>query len=144
MLASAYTLLENEHIRIDVIYGRWSRRVQHWIDLIGTILFLLPFTTVMLYLTWPALMRHCVRTRRDLDERRRPDRLAGAGVLMAGLRPAVRAGPVPEIDRKRSRVMRGIIPDPHQSTGPNEAANHEAGLMLTGRTDQTDEPERRP
>ena len=34
--------------------------------------------------------------------------------------------------------------DPHQNTGPNEAANHEAGLMLTGRTDQTDEPERRP
>ncbi|WP_410218049.1 TRAP transporter small permease subunit, partial [Paracoccus sp. (in: a-proteobacteria)] len=41
MLASAYTLLENEHIRIDVIYGRWSRRVQHWIDLLGTLLFLL-------------------------------------------------------------------------------------------------------
>ncbi len=56
MLASAWTLLENEHIRIDVIYGRWSRRAQHWIDLLGTILFLMPFTTVMLWLTWPALM----------------------------------------------------------------------------------------
>ena len=56
MLASAWTLLDNEHIRIDVIYGRWSRRVQHWIDLLGTILFLMPFTTVMLWLTWPALM----------------------------------------------------------------------------------------
>ena len=56
MLASAYTLLENEHIRIDVIYGRWSRRVQHWIDLIGTILFLLPFTAIMIWLLYPSFL----------------------------------------------------------------------------------------
>ncbi len=35
MLAAAYTLKQNEHIRIDIVYGLWSRRVQHWIDLLG-------------------------------------------------------------------------------------------------------------
>src|ERR1044072_1467729 len=33
MLAAAYTLQRNEHIRIDIVYGMFSRRVQHWIDL---------------------------------------------------------------------------------------------------------------
>ena len=51
--AAAYTLLENEHIRIDIVYGRWSRRTQHWIDLIGHLLFLMPFTTLMIWMLWP-------------------------------------------------------------------------------------------
>ena len=47
MLAAAYTLKQNEHIRIDIVYGLFSRRVQHWIDLLGHILFLMPFVTLM-------------------------------------------------------------------------------------------------
>lgn len=49
MLAAAYTLKQNEHIRIDIIYGMWSRRVQHWIDLIGHIFFLMPFALLMVF-----------------------------------------------------------------------------------------------
>ncbi|MGM3052560.1 TRAP transporter small permease subunit, partial [Bacillus cereus group sp. BC306] len=41
LLAAAYTLKENEHIRIDIVYGMWRRRRQHWIDLIGHVLFLM-------------------------------------------------------------------------------------------------------
>ncbi|MCO6363362.1 TRAP transporter small permease subunit [Paracoccus sp. 08] len=141
MLASAWTLLENEHIRIDVIYGRWSRRVQHWIDLLGTILFLMPFTTVMLWLTWPALMGS-VRTGEISMNAGGLPLWPARGVLVVGFGLLFAQG-LSEIVKKIA-VMRGIIPDPHQNTGPNEAANHEAGLMLTGRTDQTDEPERRP
>jgi TRAP-type mannitol/chloroaromatic compound transport system permease small subunit len=48
LLASAYTLKQNEHIRIDVIYGMFSRRVQHWIDLFGHVFFLMPFTILMI------------------------------------------------------------------------------------------------
>ena len=47
MLAAAYTLKQNEHIRIDIVYGMFPRRVQHWIDLLGHILFLMPFVTLM-------------------------------------------------------------------------------------------------
>ena len=49
MLAAAYTLKQNEHIRIDIVYGMFSRRVQHWIDLLGHIFFLMPFTLLMVY-----------------------------------------------------------------------------------------------
>jgi len=49
LLAAAYTLKQNEHIRIDIVYGIWSRRVQHWIDLLGHLLFLMPFVLLMIY-----------------------------------------------------------------------------------------------
>lgn len=48
LLAAAYTLKQNEHIRIDVVYGLWSRRTQHWIDLLGHLLFLMPFVILMI------------------------------------------------------------------------------------------------
>ena len=53
MLAAAYTLAQNEHIRIDVVYGKFSRRVQHWIDLLGHCLFLMPFVLLMVYFLVP-------------------------------------------------------------------------------------------
>jgi TRAP-type mannitol/chloroaromatic compound transport system permease small subunit len=141
MLASAWTLLENEHIRIDVVYGRWSRRVQHWIDLLGTVLFLMPFTTVMLWLTWPALMGSIRSGEISMNAGGLPLWPARA-VLVVGFGMLFAQG-LSEIVKKIA-VMRGIIPDPHQNTGPNEAAIHEAELMLAGRTDRTDESERRP
>jgi TRAP-type mannitol/chloroaromatic compound transport system permease small subunit len=49
LLAAAYTLKQNEHIRIDIVYGMFSRRVQHWIDLFGHVFFLMPFVLLMLY-----------------------------------------------------------------------------------------------
>lgn len=48
LLAAAYTLRQNEHIRIDVVYGAFSRRVQHWIDLLGHVFFLMPFVILMI------------------------------------------------------------------------------------------------
>lgn len=48
LLAAAYTLRQNEHIRIDVVYGAFSRRVQHWIDLLGHLFFLMPFVILMI------------------------------------------------------------------------------------------------
>ncbi|MER9230622.1 TRAP transporter small permease subunit [Mesorhizobium sp. M0622] len=47
MLAAAYTLKQNDHIRIDIVYGMFSRRVQHWIDLFGHVFFLMPFVMLM-------------------------------------------------------------------------------------------------
>jgi TRAP-type mannitol/chloroaromatic compound transport system permease small subunit len=53
LLASAYTLKRNEHVRIDVIVGRFSRRTQVWIDILGLIFFLLPVTLLLLYFALP-------------------------------------------------------------------------------------------
>jgi TRAP-type mannitol/chloroaromatic compound transport system permease small subunit len=57
LLCSGYTLLRNEHVRIDVIAGRFSRRTQAWIDILGTLFFLLPMTCIFIYLSWPAFVR---------------------------------------------------------------------------------------
>jgi len=57
LLCSGYTLLRNEHIRIDIIAGRFSRRTQTWIDVFGTIFFLLPMVALILYEAWPWFVR---------------------------------------------------------------------------------------
>ena len=44
---SGYTLLRNEHVRIDLISGRFSRRTQAWIDIFGILFFLLPMAVVI-------------------------------------------------------------------------------------------------
>lgn len=49
MLASSHTLRRDEHVRIDVIAGRFSKRTQVWIDLLGFLLFLMPICLVILY-----------------------------------------------------------------------------------------------
>ena len=53
LLCSGYTLLRQEHVRIDVIYGRFSRRTQVWIDVFGTVFFLLPMCALFLWFSWP-------------------------------------------------------------------------------------------
>ena len=56
LLAAAYTLKQNEHIRIDIVYGMFSRRIQHWIDLLGHLFFLMPFVLLMIYYFVPYVM----------------------------------------------------------------------------------------
>lgn len=56
MLASAYTLKRNEHVRIDVIVGRFSRRTQVIIDILGFLFFLLPVSLLILYFSIPYAM----------------------------------------------------------------------------------------
>jgi len=53
MLCSPYTLLKNEHVRIDVISSRFSPRGLAIIDIIGTLFFLLPMVIVVLWLSLP-------------------------------------------------------------------------------------------
>lgn len=53
LLCAGYTLLRNEHVRIDVISSRFSRRGLARIDIFGFTVFLLPMTLVILYLSVP-------------------------------------------------------------------------------------------
>ena len=57
MLAAAYTMQRNEHVRIDVIAGNLKKRTRDWIDLLGHIFFLLPFCLMMTYFAWPFFWR---------------------------------------------------------------------------------------
>ncbi|MDW8357496.1 TRAP transporter small permease subunit [Thermus sp.] len=56
LLGGAYALKHNAHVRIDLVFGRFSRRTQAWIDLVGTVLFLLPMALGVIYLAWPWAM----------------------------------------------------------------------------------------
>lgn len=55
LLGAAYGLKVDAHVRVDVLYGRLTRRARGWIDLLGTVLFLIPFTLVMLWVSWPTV-----------------------------------------------------------------------------------------
>jgi len=57
LFAAPYTLQQNEMVRIDVIAGRLSKRTQAWIDVLGTLFFLLPVSLLILYLSWPVFMQ---------------------------------------------------------------------------------------
>ena len=53
MLGTSYTLKKNEHVRVDIVYANVSTRRQIGIDIFGFILFMLPATIIMAYLSWP-------------------------------------------------------------------------------------------
>jgi TRAP-type mannitol/chloroaromatic compound transport system permease small subunit len=53
MLGAPYTMKVNEHVRVDILYGQLSLRAQLWLDLVCTILFMLPAMLLLCYLAWP-------------------------------------------------------------------------------------------
>ena len=53
MLGASYTLKRNEHVRVDIVYANLSTRRQIGVDILGAILFLLPATLILSYLSWP-------------------------------------------------------------------------------------------
>jgi TRAP-type mannitol/chloroaromatic compound transport system permease small subunit len=53
MLAAAYTLQRNEHIRIDIISNHLSERARNIIDILGHLFMLIPFAALMAYESWP-------------------------------------------------------------------------------------------
>ncbi|HTN50668.1 MAG TPA: TRAP transporter small permease subunit [Burkholderiaceae bacterium] len=57
LFAAPHTLQQNEMVRIDVVAGRLSKRTQAWIDVLGTLFFLLPVSLLILYLSWPVFMQ---------------------------------------------------------------------------------------
>jgi TRAP-type mannitol/chloroaromatic compound transport system permease small subunit len=52
MLAAAYTLAREEHVRVDVFYREMSPRARAWIDLVGTTTLLLPFCVFLAWTSW--------------------------------------------------------------------------------------------
>ena len=56
LFCAGYTLLHNEHIRIDIIASLWPRRVQVWIDVFGTVFFLLPMSLYIMWSSWEPFM----------------------------------------------------------------------------------------
>src|SRR5690606_3076299 len=55
LFASAYALRVDAHVRVDVLFARLSRRGLAWINVLGTVLFLVPFCVLMIFLSIPAI-----------------------------------------------------------------------------------------
>jgi TRAP-type mannitol/chloroaromatic compound transport system permease small subunit len=56
LLCAGYALKHNQHVRIDVVAGRLSPRAQAWLEVLGTLLFLLPMALLILWLSWPVFV----------------------------------------------------------------------------------------
>jgi TRAP-type mannitol/chloroaromatic compound transport system permease small subunit len=56
LLCAGYALKHNQHVRIDVVAGRLSPRAQAWLEVLGTLLFLLPMALLILGLSWPVFV----------------------------------------------------------------------------------------
>ncbi|QKC93564.1 TRAP transporter small permease subunit [Mesorhizobium sp. NZP2298] len=126
MLAAAYTLKQNEHIRIDIVYGLFSRRVQHWIDLLGHILFLMPFVTLMVvyFVPYVSLSFHSGEMSTN----------AGGlivwpakAILLVGFFLLALQG-ISEIIKKIA-IMRGVMDDPNPFISVHEQAELEAKAL---------------
>ena len=52
MIGAAYTLQQDEHVRVDIFYRAMSKRRRAWVDLLGTLLFLLPLCAFLGYKAW--------------------------------------------------------------------------------------------
>lgn len=55
LLSAAATLAQDGHVRVDVLYTRLSRRARSWIDLAGTLIFLIPFCAFAIAMSWPSV-----------------------------------------------------------------------------------------
>lgn len=119
LLAAAYTLKQNEHIRIDIVYGMWSRRTQHWIDLIGHVFFLMPFALLMVYYFIPYVMLSYRIGEMSTNAGGLILWPAKALLLVGFLQLAFQG--VSEIIKKIA-VMRGIIEDPNPFVSAHAAA----------------------
>ncbi|MFN4192051.1 MAG: TRAP transporter small permease subunit [Tabrizicola sp.] len=136
MGAAAYTLQQNEHIRIDVFYASRSRRTQHWIDLFGHVFFLLPFAVLMAWYLWPYTMQ-AYRSGQISTNAGGLIIWPARAILLAGFVLLV-AQALAEIIKKIA-VMRGLIDDPHPFVSAQDHALQEVeGLKAEVQT-QVDE-----
>lgn len=53
LLGAAFVLKVNEHVRVDVLYTRYSSRTKAWVDLMGMIVFLMPGSLLLVWMSWP-------------------------------------------------------------------------------------------
>ena len=53
MFGASYTFKKNEHVRVEILYLMLSERGQLWLDMIGTLCFLIPACLLLSYLSWP-------------------------------------------------------------------------------------------
>jgi TRAP-type mannitol/chloroaromatic compound transport system permease small subunit len=127
MLASGYTLLRQEHVKIDVVSGRFSKRTQIWIEIIGICLFLLPFTFYTTQLAMPLVINAYITGEVSSNAggliRWPVFALLPLGMLVLAIQA------VSELI-KRIAYLQGLVPDPSKKQGVKTAEEELAEFLL--------------
>jgi len=127
LLASGYTLMRQEHVKIDVVSGRFSKRTQVWIDIIGICVFLFPFVIVIIKLAMPLVINAYVTQEVSSNAggliRWPVFALLPAGLLLLGIQA------VSELI-KRIAFLQGLIPDPTKKQGSKTPEEELAEFLL--------------
>jgi len=104
-----YTFMRNEHVRIDLISGRLSKRGQTWIDIFGILFFLMPMAIAIMVLSWPVFI-HAIESSEMSN--------SAGGLIVWPARLMIPAGFLLLIVQaiseliKRVGFLRGLCPDP--------------------------------
>jgi TRAP-type mannitol/chloroaromatic compound transport system permease small subunit len=112
LLCSPWTLLENEHIRIDILNNLLPKRVRNIIDVIGHVFFLMPLAIIMIVTGIPFFLRSYEINEQSSNAGGLPQWPSKALIMIAFTLLLIQA--ISELI-KRIAVMRGTIPDPHES-----------------------------
>jgi len=111
LLAAGYTMLRQEHVKIDVISGRFTKRTQVWIDIIGLAFFVLPLVYTVIHLSLPLAIRSYVMNEYSSNAggliRWPVFALLPLGFLLLGVQA------ISELI-KRIAFLKGLVPDPTQ------------------------------
>jgi TRAP-type mannitol/chloroaromatic compound transport system permease small subunit len=132
LIGASWTLLENEHIRIDIVNNQLPARVRSTIDLIGHVFFLLPFTIVMLVTSLPFFLMSFRINEQSLNAGGLPQWPAKSLIFIGFA--CLLAQAVSELI-KRIAVMRGLIADPHAAE--THATEAEAERILSAMQSET-------
>jgi TRAP-type mannitol/chloroaromatic compound transport system permease small subunit len=133
LFLAGYTLKNNEHVRIDIVTGRMSARTRAWIDIFGTLFFLLPMAYLIMRLSWPVFV--------DTWERHEVSTNAG-GLIIWPARLLVPVGFFLLIVQalseliKRFAFLRGMIPDPSEKHVEKTAEEELAEEIIRSRGDR--------
>jgi TRAP-type mannitol/chloroaromatic compound transport system permease small subunit len=112
LLCAPWTLLDNEHIRIDIVNNLFARKLRDWIDVVGHTFFLIPLCIVMIITGGPFFMRSVEINEQSGNAGGLPQWPAKS-LIIVGFTLLLVQG-ISELI-KRIAVMRGLIPDPHAS-----------------------------
>ncbi len=133
LFLAGYTLLHNEHVRIDIVTGRMSARVRAWIDIFGTVFFLMPMSIIIMWLSWPVFV--------DAFQRNEVSTNAG-GLIIWPARLMVPVGFFLLIVQalseliKRFAFLKGMIADPSEKKVEKTAEEELAEEILKSRGDR--------
>ena len=127
LVCASWTLLDNEHIRIDIVNNLLPTRIRSTIDLIGHAFFLLPFTIVMLVTSLPFFLAS-YRIREQSGNAGGLPQWPAKSLIFIGFAFLLTQA-VSELI-KRVAIMRGLIADPH-ATAAHSAAEAEAERVLS-------------